>query len=172
MTNQEIVEKIKSPHPKVILCDFSRTLCHPTDAHYLGGLNDLDKKLTAKQGSYPFFDHFQLNDQLLAAIKDLHDKYGTQTYIFTTDLIQEKPEVKQITDPVFNGTHIANQLGVSKSDPSAYEKLAQILGIEPGEILFIDDSAANIQAAATAGIRTIRYSNNSQILQNLESIFH
>lgn len=173
MTNQpELMEKIKPPHPKVILCDFSRTLCHPTDEGYGGGLNDLDKRLTAAQGSYNFFDHFKLNDQLLAAIKDLRGKYGIKAYIFTTDIIQEKPGVKQITNPVFDGTYIANQLGVSKSEPSAYEQLAQILDIEPDEIVFIDDSSPNLEAARSAGLQTVSYRDNKQALKDLEEIFN
>src|SRR3989338_10283070 len=106
MTDEKIVEKIKLPRPKVILCDFSRTLCHPTDETYKGGLNDLDKELTTEQRSYAFFDHFRLNDQLLAALKNFRSEHGTKVYIFTTDVIQEKPEVKAITDTIFDGTFI------------------------------------------------------------------
>lgn len=43
------------------------------------------------------------------------------------------------------------RLGCTKPDPDAFVRATEVLGVEPGEIVFVDDSEANVAAARTAG---------------------
>ncbi|WP_437757874.1 acireductone synthase [Sorangium sp. So ce1389] len=43
-----------------------------------------------------------------------------------------------------------------KREPGAYEKIAEALGVRPGEVLFLSDVAAELDAAAEAGMRTVQ----------------
>lgn len=56
-------------------------------------------------------------------------------------------------------------LGLRKPEPGIYHCALDILGRAPQRILFIDDRQQNVDAAAAAGIRTIRY-QGSQALRN------
>jgi putative hydrolase of the HAD superfamily len=52
------------------------------------------------------------------------------------------------------------RLGATKPDPAAFERATERLGVAPDEILFVDDSAANVDAAAAFGWSVHRYTNS------------
>ena len=49
------------------------------------------------------------------------------------------------------------QLGTTKPDPVAFARACEVLDLDPGEILFVDDSAANVAAAQAAGWQAHHY---------------
>lgn len=51
----------------------------------------------------------------------------------------------------FGKCWFTHRLGATKPDPRAYRALEQRLGVEPERITFLDDSPANVEAAAAAG---------------------
>lgn len=151
-----------------ILSDFSRVLLFPVDRNYSGGLNALNKQLIEKLGiEHPFFSYFELNSELLEFYKQLKNKCSVN--IFTSDTIQDRPEVKEIINPIFSKIFSAKDYGLSKKDAASYSFLADKLGKKPNEILYIDDQLDNINAAKVAGFNTIRYTNNSDIKEKLKS---
>ena len=52
---------------------------------------------------------------------------------------------------------ISGHVGVVKPDPRIYEILIERAGRNPGELLFVDDSLANVRAAEAAGMGAIHY---------------
>jgi putative hydrolase of the HAD superfamily len=46
---------------------------------------------------------------------------------------------------------------VAKPDPAFFHRAADHIGAEPGEILLIDDSAKNVEAARSAGMSAIHW---------------
>ena len=48
-------------------------------------------------------------------------------------------------------------LGATKPDPVALAAAGERLGVAPGDLLLVDDSDANVDAASEAGWRTHRY---------------
>ncbi len=53
----------------------------------------------------------------------------------------------------------SSELGVSKPDPRAFEKMLMWLGLEPQDVLFIDDTPENCAAARALGINAYHYVN-------------
>jgi putative hydrolase of the HAD superfamily len=51
------------------------------------------------------------------------------------------------------------EIGVVKPEPAAFEAAVQILGQRPQDVLFIDDRPANVQGAADAGLRALRFTS-------------
>ncbi len=148
----------------VLLFDFSRVLLFPKDKDYQGSLNEKHRMLS-EQSDYQLFDHFELNLELLAYLDKIKTKYNL--YIFTTETIQDDPNIQKVISPIFKDIFSAIKLGLSKKDPEAYKRIAQQITSNPEEILFIDDSPENIEAAKTAGLQTLLYKNNNQIYQRL-----
>jgi HAD superfamily hydrolase (TIGR01509 family) len=60
------------------------------------------------------------------------------------------------------------ELGLSKAGPEAFAAVTVRLGVDPAAILFIDDSAANVAEAKTAGWDTIQFFSNDQLVAALE----
>ena len=152
---------------KVLLFDFSRVLLHPTDKTYPGSLNNLHKELKDNESFY-VFNYFQLNNQILDYLKTVQDKF--RLAIFTTDIIQDDPLIKEKIDPIFEKIYSASKLGITKKEKESYEFLAKDLGVSTEEILFIDDTESNIIPAKEARLLTHHYKNNSELLNYLKSL--
>ena len=57
----------------------------------------------------------------------------------------------------FDHAVISGHVGVVKPDPRIYEILIERVGLAPEDLLFIDDSPANVRAAETLGMATIHF---------------
>ncbi len=72
--------------------------------------------------------------------------FGIQTYDIAA---QKYPFLRQ-----FDRDYISGHLGVIKPDPAIYEAVEQTCGVAPEALLFADDRADNITAAAARGWQT------------------
>jgi len=152
---------------KILLFDFSRVLLHPTDKTYTGSLNNLHRELKDKE-SYYLFNYFELNEEVLEFLKTLKDKYDLR--IFTTDIIQNDLLIREKIDPIFSKIYSASELGITKKVKESYHFLAKDMGVNPEEILLIDDTEPNIIPAKEAGLKTYHYKNNNELLEYLKSL--
>jgi putative hydrolase of the HAD superfamily len=62
----------------------------------------------------------------------------------------------------------SHRLGVAKPDPGIYRHAAEGLQTAPEHILFIDDRADNISAAAAVGMATIHYTDHASFVKALQ----
>lgn len=58
-------------------------------------------------------------------------------------------------------------LGVRKPDPKIYRIALDVLERDPEQVIFIDDRAENVAAAASLGIHAIRYEGSAKLAQDL-----
>ena len=61
-------------------------------------------------------------------------------------------------------------LGVKKPDAAIYRLALQLTQVEPGECVFIDDRALNLEGAARAGMHTIRFQEAAQLVGELRQL--
>jgi FMN phosphatase YigB (HAD superfamily) len=132
------------PSISTLLFDFSGVLLFAKDPNYHGTLNQLHQNLSQSK-DYNFFDHFQLNQELLNYLNNI--KNLMPLYIFTTGDIQNTPEIRQKIDPIFTRIFSSLDLTLLKSDPQAYLKISQEITHPPEKILFIDDRQSFLDAA-------------------------
>ena len=149
---------------KALVTDFSRVLIFPADDTYVGGLNALQKELTAK-GSYAFWDYFRLNQDLLTFYKELRTQIGV--YMFTSEYIQEHPALQSYVDGVFQGVFSGARLGLKKTRVESYTEIARSIGLPPQQILYVDDHEANGGVARSAGMVVVRFESNSQAMRDI-----
>jgi HAD superfamily hydrolase (TIGR01509 family) len=64
----------------------------------------------------------------------------------------------------------SSQLGLAKPDPRIFEVAAQRLGVSAREVVFVDDNAANVQAARTAGMRVVHHISVDQTRRELREL--
>lgn len=146
---------------KTIIFDFSRVILFPKNQNYQESLNKLHKELSAKS-DYKFTDNFKFNKELLDYLKQNKEKY--ELYIFTTGSIQNTPEVQERIKGIFRKIYTVNDLGSGKNLPETFYILAREIGKKPQEILFIDDTLENVEAAKKAGFKTIQYNNDNETI--------
>lgn len=149
---------------KALLFDFSRVLLFPKTEEPVESINGLHRQLS-QQDDYNFFDHFSLNEELMEVLQKLQSEYPL--YMFTSETIQEAPELAESLK-IFQKIYSGLRLNLNKKDVASYKKIAADIGVKEEEIVFVDDSLANIEAAREAGIEVIHYQNNSQLLDSLK----
>lgn len=54
---------------------------------------------------------------------------------------------------LFDDTFYSYELGLAKPDPAYFSAVLERLGLPGGEVLFVDDSAANVASAREVGLR-------------------
>ena len=60
-------------------------------------------------------------------------------------------------DARFDVVVVSSELGISKPDPRIFHVCLDRLGVAPGDALFVDDKAANVEAAARVGLRVFHF---------------
>jgi len=76
------------------------------------------------------------------------------------------PEVAEIFG---ERAHFSYEFGTCKPDPRVFLRLTECLRVDPGESLFIDDTASYIEGAKTAGLLTHHFQSASRLRVVLES---
>ena len=61
-------------------------------------------------------------------------------------------------------------LGLRKPDPAIYRRVLDILGAPAERVLFIDDRQQNVDGAAMAGIKAVRFQNESALRKDLSEL--
>jgi len=110
------------------------------------------------------FTH-NLNQPLLNLITDLRSitKVG---YLSNAENFFY-PYIQQQFDPYFDFGYSSWQLGLDKPDPAVYLKTLELQQLKPDDVVFIDDTAKNIDSAQSLGIKSILFQNNQQLLSEL-----
>jgi len=62
---------------------------------------------------------------------------------------------------------LSGETGIAKPDPKAFKLLLQALSLPASDVIFIDDLAANIEAAHNSGIDAIQFESLSQLKKEL-----
>ncbi|MFC4120012.1 HAD family hydrolase [Nonomuraea zeae] len=92
--------------------------------------------------------------------------------LFTNNGPLEEEALPRLHPTMFDGfDHLlfSHRLGHRKPAPAAFEAASQRLGAAPGDILFIDDSPANVDAARAAGWTAVRFRGAETLSQVLIS---
>ena len=64
----------------------------------------------------------------------------------------------------------SHEVGLAKPDPAAYELVTRRLGVEAGEVLFLDDVEANVVAARDLGWHAVLHRDTSSSIAEMERI--
>jgi 2-haloacid dehalogenase len=70
----------------------------------------------------------------------------------------------------FDAAVISGREGVVKPEPAIFELLCERHDVEPRDAVFIDDSAANVAAAAALGFGTIHFTDPGQCRRELRAL--
>ncbi|MBP3036883.1 HAD family phosphatase [Arthrobacter sp. zg-ZUI100] len=71
---------------------------------------------------------------------------------------------------LFSRLYFSGQLRMLKPDPRIFEYVAGDLGVQPRDIVFIDDNAANISAAQALGLQTVHHTGDTDLRAELAEV--
>lgn len=106
-----------------------------------------------------------------ALIEDLHAR-GVPMHGLTNMSVESWPGV-QAMSPAFKRLQtvvVSGEDRVMKPDPAIYRLVLERTGLEPADLIFVDDSLANIEAAAALGFHVHHFTDPAAFRPQLESL--
>jgi 2-haloacid dehalogenase len=100
----------------------------------------------------------------------LHDR-GVRLVALTNwsaETIHHLPEVFPEVFAVFDDVVVSGAEGVAKPDPEIFHILARRLGHPIEGVLYVDDSIRNVDAARTAGMDAVHFTDAAHLLTELQ----
>jgi len=72
---------------------------------------------------------------------------------------------------MFDAVVISGEVGMRKPEPQIYHHTCDLLGLAPGECVFVDDLAHNVSAAVTVGMIGVHHTSYAQTVSELSVLF-
>jgi len=111
----------------------------------------------------------ELNAELAAYFAGLRPRYRTaiisNSFAGARDKEQELYGFGDICDLIV----YSHEEGVAKPNPRIYELACERLGVQPEEMVFLDDSAVCVAAARELGIHAIVFSDTAQAIADVQA---
>jgi len=73
-------------------------------------------------------------------------------------------------DKVFKRQFVSSEMKVLKPSAEMFQRVIEAIGLPPSELLFIDDSLANVEAAARHGIGVLHYVQGTSLRDALSGV--
>lgn len=103
-------------------------------------------------------------------LRSLHDR-GVRLVALTNwsaETVHHLPEVFPDVFALFDDIVVSGAEGVAKPDPEIFEILARRLGHPIEGIFYVDDSVGNVDAARTAGMDAVHFTDAVTLLTDLQ----
>ncbi|QJW36909.1 HAD family hydrolase [Cellulosimicrobium protaetiae] len=100
-----------------------------------------------------WFDALEVVDESFALVRALRAS-GYGVHLGTNQESRRVPFMRQTLgyDAEFDTSWYSCELGLAKPDPRFFVEAARRIGADPGEVLFVDDTARNVEGARAAGM--------------------
>lgn len=138
---------------------------------YREGIQALGSRMSMERFVQIWVSAFRPDEAVLDVARRLQDAgYAIATFSNNSDLVREGLEAywPAVLAP-FMPRIFSADLGLTKPDPRAYQKAAELLGHPPAEVLVVDDAPVNTATAASLGFATIDFTDAKQLAAELET---
>jgi putative hydrolase of the HAD superfamily len=105
---------------------------------------------------------------LVAYFSVLRPRYRTALLSNSFDGAREREQDRYHFAELVDFIIYSHEVGLAKPDPRIYALTSQRVGVQPQEIVFLDDAERNVAAAAASGFHAILYQNNAQAIAEIE----
>ena len=114
----------------------------------------------------------QLRPEMVEAVRRCgrHFKTGLLTNNFVTPVAASRSSDLGEILALFDAVIESSVVGVRKPDPRFYFMACEALGIAPSEAVFLDDLGVNLKPARVLGMVTIKVTDTSSALADLEEV--
>jgi 2-haloacid dehalogenase len=107
----------------------------------------------------------------VAILAELHAA-GTRLVALTNWSAELFPYAEAAFDflALFEGIVVSGREGVAKPDPAVFDLLLSRYDLDPARTVFVDDSPANVAAAAAAGLRALVFTGADRLRADLSRL--
>jgi len=111
----------------------------------------------------------QPNSELIDYFRGLHPRYQTallsNSFVGAREKEQERYQFEELVDLII----YSHEVGLAKPDRRIYELTCERLGVQPAEMIFLDDVERCVAAARESGIHAILFQNTAQAIADIEA---
>lgn len=123
----------------------------------------------ARQMARDLWASWQVDPNVLALVDKARRRFQVAMLSNATDALEDAlAHTYRIADR-FDPIIVSARYGIAKPAPEIYHLLLEKLDAKPQEVVFIDDRAENIAAAAALGMHVIWFLNPSELERQLAS---
>ncbi len=110
------------------------------------------------------------NTELMTYIGTLQPDYKigiiSNSFVGAREKEEELYQFSQFANPII----YSHEVGISKPERRIYEITWEQLGVQPSEMIFVDDAPPNIAAANSFGIHGVLFKENAQAIPEIDAI--
>ena len=121
------------------------------------GLQLSDKEIIAQIGKYlyeAYAHHIEAKPEVISTLRQLNVQGARLNILTAGPHVTLDPCVQRLgIADLFENIWSCDDFGTGKSDPAIYKMAAERLGLQPDEILFLDDNYNADKAAKAAGLQ-------------------
>ena len=128
------------------------------------GLSDAEQIATLRE---QFWNTWVIDEQVLALVERVREKYRVAMLSNSTDALKDLLENRYHVADRFEIIVNSALLGTAKPDQAIYKEMLRQLDLKANEVVFIDDRAENIAAAAAMGIHVIWFVHADELERQL-----
>lgn len=110
-----------------------------------------------------------LNVELADYFRGLHSRYITGILSNSFVGAREREQALYHFDEMTHDIIYSHEVGLSKPDRRIYELTCQRLGVQPREMIFLDNVQQAVDAAGEVGIHGILFTDNAQAIADIEA---
>lgn len=129
------------------------------------GIRGDDRELSRE-----ILSRFALRPRMLDAVRELRESGFITAILSDQTGWLERLDARLGFFKEFERVFNSYRTGKGKRDPRSFDDAVQELGIEPGEALFIDDMAGNVERARSRGLQALLFEDEERCLALLEAL--
>lgn len=146
---------------KVLISDFWHVLLFPKDFKMRGSSSVVSKIVGME---------YAVNEELLAFYSQVKKEHEVQLAVYSSGTLVKTPEFQPLLVPMFERIFSTADINYEKDNPESFRFLAKQFDVLPSEMIFVDDVENNLEAAREAGVITVHYRSNLQVIGEIEQI--
>jgi epoxide hydrolase-like predicted phosphatase len=110
-----------------------------------------------------------LNTELYEYLRGLRRRYRTGLLSNSFVGAREKEQLAYRFEDLVDDIVYSHEVGVAKPDPAVYALTCQRHGVDPSELVFLDDVPSFVDGARAYGIQAVLYRDNAQAIAEVEA---
>ena len=107
------------------------------------------------------------NTELIDYVRRLRPRYRTGILSNSFVGAREREQAAYGFEDLVDEIIYSHECGMSKPDPGIYALACERLGVEPAQMVFLDDSGPCVEGARRAGIHAVLYQDNTQAVSDI-----
>jgi epoxide hydrolase-like predicted phosphatase len=110
------------------------------------------------------------NTELIEYARRLRPRYRTGILSNSFVGAREREQAAYGFEDLVDEIVYSHECGMSKPDPGIYALACERLGVEPAQMVFLDDYEPCVEGARQAGIDAVLYQDNTQAVSDIEAL--